>query len=392
MPGVNAGATAGAQRGPGIVARLTGAAYGLAWAALCRLPESWCVSAFRFVADIAWRRQGPRVMSLEGNLRRVLGPGTSGKELRATSREAMRSYARYWLEIFRLPVMPAERLVDEMHEKGGVDEMLAVLHSGRGVVVALPHTGNWDLAGAWIIARGAGTFTTVMERLEPESVYERFLDFRRRIGMEVLSATGGPSPFGVLAQRLRAGKLVVLLCDRDVTGGGIEVDFFGEKALMMGGPAALAVQTGAALMPAALWYEGDEWGVLIGDEIGVPQAGDRWQKAAAMTQQVADFFEARVREHPEDWHMLQKVFVDDLDPDRLAAARARLAARERAAKKSGAAQQSGPAEQSAPVERSGPARQNGQDQQNEPEHPVTPPQPDGAASPANSPDREASGP
>ncbi|HEX9064954.1 MAG TPA: phosphatidylinositol mannoside acyltransferase [Streptosporangiaceae bacterium] len=324
--------TAGATSRPGIGARLTGAAYALGWAALCRLPQSWCVAAFRAFADVAWRRQGPRIGVLEGNLRRVLGPEVTGKELRAVSRAGMRSYARYWLEIFRLPVLPRERLLGDMHEHGGVDEMLAVLASGRGVVVALPHMGNWDLAGAWIVARGGLPFTTVMERLEPESVYEQFLEFRREIGMEVLSATGGPSPFGVLAQRLRAGKLVVLLCDRDVTGGGVEVDFFGEKALMMAGPAALAVQTGAALMPAAVWYEGDNWGVRISEEIPVPVTGDRWQRADVMTQQVADFFEAHIRQHPEDWHMLQKVFVADLDPERLAASRARLAARERAAR------------------------------------------------------------
>jgi phosphatidylinositol dimannoside acyltransferase len=152
----------------------------------------------------------------------------------------------------------------------------------------------------------------------------------------VLPASGGQNPFGVLAQRLRAGKLVALPCDRDVTGGGIEVEFFGEKALMMGGPAALAVQTGAALMPATLWFDGDRWGVRIYEEIPVPEVGDRWQKSAAMTQQIARVFERGIREHPADWHMLQRVFVADLDPQRLAAARARLAAKTRAARKNGA--------------------------------------------------------
>src|SRR5215470_1342338 len=330
------GATAGAGAKPGVKARLVGAAYGLGWLAVCRLPESWAAAAFRFVADIAWRRQGPRIQVLEGNLRRVLGPAATGKELRAASRAAMRSYARYWLEIFRLPVMPIERLVDQMVETGERDTLLNHLASGRGVVVPLPHMGNWDQAGAWIIARGAGSFSTVMERLEPESVYERFVGFRQDIGMEVLPASGGPSPFGVLAQRLRAGKLVALPCDRDVTGGGIEVDFFGEKALMMGGPAALAVQTGAALMPATLWFEDDRWGVRLHEEIPVPEFGDRWQKAAAMTQQIARVFEEGIREHPADWHMLQRVFVADLDPERLVAARAKIAARERAALKNGA--------------------------------------------------------
>jgi phosphatidylinositol dimannoside acyltransferase len=326
----------GSKPRPGLKDRLVGVAYALGWSALCRVPESWAAGAFRLVADIAWRRQGPRIRVLEGNLRRVLGPAATCKELRAASRAAMRSYARYWLEIFRLPVMPIERLVSGMVETGEVDALLANLTSGRGVVVALPHMGNWDQAGAWIIARGAGSFATVMERLEPESVYERFLAFRRGIGMEVLPASGGPSPFGVLAQRLRAGKLVALPCDRDVTGGGIEVNFFGEKALMMGGPAALAVQTGAALMPTILWYEDDGWGVRILQEIPVPPTGDRWQKAAVMTQQVACVFEQGIKDHPADWHMLQRVFVADLDPRRLAAARARVAARERAERRNGA--------------------------------------------------------
>ena len=304
---------------------------------MCRLPESWAAAAFRFVASIAWRRQGPGVRVLEGNLLRVLGAGATGQELRAASRASMRSYARYWLEIFRLPVMSTERLVDGTVDTGEADTLLAHLAAGRGVVVPLPHMGNWDQAGAWIIAKGAGSFTTVMERLDPESVYERFVAFREALGMEVLPASGGQSPFGVLAQRLRAGKMVALPCDRDVTGAGIEVDFFGEKALMMGGPAALAVQTGAALMPATLWYEDDRWGIRVHEEIPVPEVGDRWQKAAAMTQEIARVFEEGIRAHPADWHMLQRVFVADLDPERLAAARAKVAARERAARKNGAA-------------------------------------------------------
>ena len=318
-------------------ARLIGAAYGLGWTAVCRLPGSWASAAFRTVADVAWRKQGPRVRVLEGNLHRVLGPEASGAEIRAHSRAAMRSYARYWLETFRLPVMSQARMVTDTVSYGHVEDLLANLAAGRGVVVPLPHMGNWDQAGVWVIGRGAGSFTTVMERLEPESVYDRFVALREGIGMEVLPATGGPSPFGVLAQRLRAGKLVALPCDRDVTGNGIEVEFFGEQALMMGGPAALAVQTGAALMPATLWFEGDDrWGVRIHEEIPVPAEGDRWQKAAVMTQEIARVFEQAIREHPADWHMLQRVFVSDLDPDRLAAARARVKTRERGAERNGA--------------------------------------------------------
>jgi KDO2-lipid IV(A) lauroyltransferase len=299
--------------------RLIDAGYGLGWALVCRVPESWAHGAFMFVADIAWRRQGPGVQVLEANLRRVTGPEASGKELRALSRGALRSYARYWLEVFRLPVISRQRILDDMRAVGEEEAAFAYLAAGRGVVFALPHMGNWEQAGAWIIARGAGSFTTVAERLKPESVYERFVAFREGLGFEVLPATGGASRFGILAQRLRAGRLVCLPCDRDLTANGVEVDFFGEKARMAAGPAALAVQTGAALMPVTLWYEGDYWGAHIHKEIPVPADGDRREKVAVMTQQLARVFEAGITEHPEDWHMLQRVFVADLDPARLPA-------------------------------------------------------------------------
>ena len=293
---------------PGLKDRLTDAGYGLGWSVVCRLPESWAQGAFRFFADLAWRRRGPGVQMLEGNLRRVIGSQAPGGQLRALSRQVMRSYARYWLEAFRLPVMPAGRLVAGMHDTGHLRAAFECLAAGRGVVFALPHMGNYELTGAWVIAQGAGSITTVAERLKPESVYGRFVAFREGLGVEVLPASGGTSSsFAVLVQRLRADKLAALVCDRDVTGTGMEVEFFGEKARMMGGPAALAVQTGAALMPVILWFEGDHWGVHVHEEIPVPAEGDSKQKTAAMMQDVARLFEAGIRAHPQDWHMLQRL-------------------------------------------------------------------------------------
>jgi phosphatidylinositol dimannoside acyltransferase len=302
---------------------LTSASYALAWWLVCRVPESWGRRVFAKAGEIAWRRQGPGVQLLEANLRRVIGPEPSGKELRALSRAAMDSYARYWFEVFRLPVMSTERIVGDMRCVDGEERLLGALASGRGAVLPLPHMGNWDHAGAWIIARGAPGFTTVAERLKPESLARRFFAFREGLGFEVLPATGGVQRFGILAQRLRAGGLVCLPADRDITGSGIEVDFFGEKARMMGGAAALAVQTGAALMPVTLWYDGPLWYAHIHEEIPVPQNGTRREKIATMTQEVARVFEAGIAAHPQDWHMLQRVFTADLDLARLAAAEAR---------------------------------------------------------------------
>ncbi len=297
--------------------RLTGVAYQLGWKVIRRVPEGWARWAFAQVADIAWRRQGPSVQVLEANLRRVLRwkEGTDevdGKELRILSRAALRSYARYWLEAFRLLEIPTERLVSGMRFQGPNEATLfAHLKAGRGVIIALPHMGNFEQAGVWVIARGAGKLTTVQERLRPESVYESFLRFRQALGFEVLPLTGSVSPFGTLAQRLRAGSLVCLVSDRDLKESGVEVEMFGEKA-RIAATAALAVHTGAALMPTATWFDGEDWGARIYDEIAVPESGTRAEKIAAMSQALADRFAEAIAEHPQDWHMLQRVFTADL--------------------------------------------------------------------------------
>jgi KDO2-lipid IV(A) lauroyltransferase len=311
--------------------RLINAAFSAGWSLVCRLPESWARALFNFGADIAWRRQGSGVQVLEGNLIRVLrtdsGDPPDGGDLRKLSRRVMRSYARYYMEAFRLPVIPRQRIRDGMHvNQPNVDVALKHMKDGRGVIFALPHMGDFEQAGLWVNQAGAGSFTTVMERLSPEAVYEMFLKFRESLGMEVLPTTGGPNPFGTLARRLRDGKLVCLVADRDLSDTGVEVDFFGEKALMPAGPAALAVQTGAALMPVSCWFVGESgWGAHVHDEVPVPETGTRKHKVAAMTQAMATVFEQAIREHPEDWHMLQRVFVSDLDPERLARSRARVA-------------------------------------------------------------------
>ncbi len=300
--------------------RLAAWTYLLAWRVVCRLPRRSAEWLFRQVADRAWRRQGPAVRQLEANLARVMraaNPDASPADLRQLSRLGMRSYLRYWLEVFRLPVIGEEEILGRMRCAGEEQTAFAHMAAGRGVIFALPHMGNWEHAGAWIVLRGAGKLTTVAERLRPQSLFDRFVAFRESLGMEVLPHSGGASRFGILAQRLRRGGLVCLLCERDLTGSGIEVQLFGEPVRMMGGAAALAIHTGAALMPVTLWYDGPYWCAHIHPEIPAPGDGDRAEKTAVMTQQLAQVFEAAIARHPEDWHMLQKVFVADLDPDRL---------------------------------------------------------------------------
>ncbi|MFF4455268.1 phosphatidylinositol mannoside acyltransferase [Streptomyces goshikiensis] len=291
--------------------KLVDGLYGLGWAGVKKLPEPAAVALGRRIADFAWKRRGKSVLRLESNLARVV-PDASPERLRALSQAGMRSYMRYWMESFRLPTMETSRFGQDvrMEDEHILRESLA---SGRGVVVALPHLANWDLAGAWAVGHLGVPFTTVAERLKPESLFDRFVAYRESLGMEVLPHTGGAA-FGTLARRLRSGGLVCLVADRDLSASGVEVDFFGSTARMPAGPALLAQQTGAVLLPATLYY-GDTPQMYgrIHPEVTVPQTGTRTEKTAAMTQALADAFASGISAHPQDWHMLQRLWLDDLE-------------------------------------------------------------------------------
>ncbi|MEJ8646921.1 phosphatidylinositol mannoside acyltransferase [Streptomyces sp. MS1.AVA.3] len=292
--------------------KLADALYALGWSTVKKLPEGVAVRLGRRIADTAWKRRGKGVLRLEANLARVV-PDAAPQRLAELSRAGMRSYMRYWMESFRLPAWSKDRIrtgftPEDLHH------LVDGLKSDRGVIIALPHMGNYDLAGAWVTTELGVPFTTVAQRLKPESLYDRFVAYREGLGMEVLPHTGG-SAFGTLARRLRAGGLVCLVADRDLSASGIEVKFFGEATKMPAGPAVLALQTGAMLLPVTLWY--DDTPVMRGRihrEIEVPETGTRTEKAAQMTQALADAFASGIADHPEDWHMLQRLWLADLEP------------------------------------------------------------------------------
>jgi KDO2-lipid IV(A) lauroyltransferase len=292
--------------------QLTDGLYGLGWGLVKKLPEPVAVRLGRTIADLAWRRRGTGVRRLESNYARVV-PDATPERLAELSRAGMRSYLRYWMESFRLPAWSAERV------KGGFDPkdvhyLTDGLASDRGVILALPHMANWDLAGAWVTTKLETPFATVAERLKPETLYDRFVAYREGLGMEVLPHSGGTA-FGTLARRLREGGLVCLVAERDLSASGVEVKFFGEATRMPAGPALLAQQTGALLLPVTLWY--DDSPVMQGrvhPPVEVPETGSRAEKTSVMTQALADAFATGIADHPEDWHMLQRLWLADLDP------------------------------------------------------------------------------
>lgn len=296
--------------------------YTIGWRIVRLMPERVAYRMFQAAADELWRRQGSGVRQLEKNLQRVL-PDASPADIRAISREGMRNYLRYWCDAFRLPTWSRQ---DILHRHRAVNDHLLreALDAGSGAVFAGPHCGNYDLTAAWATIRYAQV-ATVAERLKPERLYEEFLDYRRAVGMEVLPHAGGSATFERLSDWLRDNKIVALLADRDLSRHGMEVDLLGHQARVPVGPAALALHTGAPLFPIAMYYQGGRAYVHVypavekppGDWTTVDRHSPEFREATALVvQRCADQLGVAIRAHADHWHMLQKVFVEDLDPDR----------------------------------------------------------------------------
>jgi KDO2-lipid IV(A) lauroyltransferase len=300
------------------VADLTVLLYRVGWRVVSALPEALAYPLFTLIADVAWWRRGPGILRLEANLARAAAPGT---DLKALSRKAMRSYLRYWCDAFRLPGWSPERILGTVRVDGN-DILRTAFAGDTGVVVALAHQGNWDHAGAWSTLDLAKV-TTVAERLRPEELYDRFVAFRTALGMEILPLTGSGAVLSTLMKRVRAGGFVPLLADRDLTHTGVAVQLLGEPARMAAGPAVLALAAHVPLMPVNIYYERlprsapSRWGIVlqIHPPVAVPdRALPREQQVALMMQACADALGEGIAQHPEDWHMLQRVFEADLEP------------------------------------------------------------------------------
>jgi KDO2-lipid IV(A) lauroyltransferase len=302
---------------------------GIAWKVAPRLPESSVLAAMAAAADVTWLAHGSGVRRLEANLRRVR-PELSARALRRLSRRGMRSYLRYYAQILTLGGLTPAQL-DARVRASNDGWIRARQAAGESVVLALAHTGNWDLAGAWA-ARQMPPIATVAEKLEPEELFQAFLALREGFGVRIvpLGKGEGGSVFRTLVQIVHEGSVLLpLLADRDLSRHGIEVDLFGERARVAAGPAALAAGGAASLATAALSYErltgerrraaGTRWGVHIefSDPIEVDPSSAGRERVVALTQAWVDQVAAGIAAHPQDWHMLQRVFVADLDPDRL---------------------------------------------------------------------------
>jgi KDO2-lipid IV(A) lauroyltransferase len=279
-------------------------AYLSGWRLVRLLPERRAHALFRRVADRVHQRGGAGVRRLRANLG-VVCPDLGEDELDLLTRDAVRSYLRYWCESFRLPSWPVE---DVVRRTTMVNEHIAheLYGQGRGLVAALPHMANWDWAGVWATQNGM-PLVTVAERLEPARLYDEFVAYRTGLGMEILPLTGGAAAFPRLRAWVSRGGFACLLADRDLSRTGVEVQLCGRRAKLPRGPALLAQQTGAPLMPVTLSYDGDRMVMHLHEAIA-HRPGETG--VTAMTQALADVFTGAIRAHPRDWHMMQKVFLE----------------------------------------------------------------------------------
>ena len=287
-----------------MIAKVSALAYFAGWRIVRVLPHTWAYGLFERLATYLVGKDGKGVQRLRSNLRRIK-PHLSEAELEVLLGQAMSSYLRYWCDTFRIQDWSTSQIQSSVTLTRG-ELLLDPMREGRGVVIALPHSGNWDHAGAYFCSLGI-PLVTVAERLKPEALFQRFLRYRQAMGFEVLSIDS--RSFATLIKRAREKRLIALVADRDLSASGVDVNFFGFPARMPAGPALLAIKTGIPLVVAHVSYTQN--GIHIEfTSVDVSEDGSESERVAQMTQRMASLFEKGIAAHPQDWHMLQRIWTD----------------------------------------------------------------------------------
>ncbi|MCB0916541.1 MAG: phosphatidylinositol mannoside acyltransferase [Actinobacteria bacterium] len=292
------------------------AGYTAGWRTVRFMPRRLAYATFSQLADQAWLQRGKGVRQLERNYARIV-PDATSRQLRMMSREGMQKYFRYWCDVFRLPDQSPEKILQTVRWENK-HLMLEGIAANKGVVAAVSHSGNWDHIGAYMGVAHGGVIS-VAEDLKPERLTEKFLDFRRGLGMDILTLRRGEDVYGRLVDMAPRREVYALLGDRDLTRRGVPVEFFGETTRMPAGPAALAYDTGAELFVANLWADDRFAYARVMEPIPVDRTIGRKTAIKQLTQAIADDLAAGIAAHPTDWHMLQPLWLSDLDQSRVRA-------------------------------------------------------------------------
>jgi len=280
--------------------------YLFAWKIIGVLPEKSAYKLANLVSDRIFKKNGKGVKRLRSNYKRVI-PNISERELEVLTKDGMRSYLRYWFDTFRLNKWSKSRIIETTFV---VRENLLrdPVETKEGCIIALPHAGNWDHAAAYFCSTGI-PLTAVVEKLKPEAIFKKFLAYRQSIGIEAISHKEKTIP--ILMERLNQGKLIALVADRDMSRNGIEVNFLGGIAKMPAGPAILAIKTGSPLVTAYIRYLEKGIEITFDETIKLPVTGSEEEQIKKITQSMADNFAMRIKGSPVDWHMLQRIWVNE---------------------------------------------------------------------------------
>ena len=271
------------------------------------LPEPVALAVGDTAARLSSRVTPERRRLAARNLCRV-DPDLRGWRLHRSVSRLFESYGRYWVESFRLPGTSLAD-IDAGFTAEGLEHIAAAREKGAGAIMALPHLGGWEWAGFWLTRVQGIPVTAVVEQLEPPDLFEWFVELRRSIGMEVVPL--GPEAGKATIRALRNNDLLALLCDRDLVGDGIEVEFFGERTTLPGGPAVLALRTGAPLLPTAIYFRGSKRHGVVCPPLDTTRHGTLREDISRITQDVANALEDLIREAPEQWHLLQPNWPSD---------------------------------------------------------------------------------
>jgi KDO2-lipid IV(A) lauroyltransferase len=283
---------------------LSSVPYFIGWRLVRALPEKSAYSIFEKIGKIVLSRNGAQMKRLRSNLQRVV-PGNGPDAMDELMRDAVSSSMRYWCDTFRCSDWSKSRISTTVTATRE-DLLTAPMKDGRGVVIALPHAGNWDHAGFYFCGMGF-PLVTVAERVKPEALFNKFLEYRQNMGMEVLALDG--RSMGTLMQRAREGALIALVSDRDLSRSGVDVNFFGHPARMPAGAALLAIRTGIPLVTAFVSYTNT--GIHIEfNSVAIPSQGTEAERVTTVVQECADLFAKGISAHPQDWHMLQRIWTD----------------------------------------------------------------------------------
>ncbi|MCH1512508.1 MAG: phosphatidylinositol mannoside acyltransferase [Acidimicrobiales bacterium] len=276
--------------------------------AIRKIPIAWLPSIARISARLVKKFSKQRQFLVSRHLTRVNEGAITEKELDEQIGRSFENYARYWVDSARIPQL-SNFEIDAGFTVEGFEHIEDGWASGVGPILALPHLGGWEWAGRWLTCCPKYEVTVVVEPQNPPELFQFMVEYRQAFGMNVIPL--GPNAGKQVIKALKANHVVCLLCDRDIEGQGIEVDFFGEKTTVPAGPATLALRTGAHLIPVAVYQRENSHHAVVCPPIATPRTGRLRDDVATITQNLMDVFEDLVKDQPEQWHLMQPNWPSD---------------------------------------------------------------------------------